>query len=128
MDLPDVDEPTMNVISSAGRKMETLERTGMVGRDGYIKVALWSASSPVRLAGVLLEDSEVPGLRSGRGKGNEGNHREFPFGENDELGNIHLHVACCDKTRPGDSHHTPSKNLVLHDELRARSLGRTSLS
>ena len=67
----------------------------------------------------LLEDSEVPGLRRGRGKGDEGNHGKFPFGENDELGNAHLHVARCDKTRPEDGHHVPSGNLVLSDELGA---------
>ena len=54
MDLPDPDEPTMNVTSFAGRKMETLERMGMVGRDGYAKVTLWSASSPEHHGGVLF--------------------------------------------------------------------------
>jgi len=48
------DELTMNVISFAGMKMEMLERTGMVGRDGYAKVTLWSASSPEHLTGVIF--------------------------------------------------------------------------
>ena len=37
----------MNVISFGGGKIELrLERTGMVGRDGYANVTLASASSP----------------------------------------------------------------------------------
>jgi len=36
--VPDPDELTMNMVSFAGMKMETLERTGMVGHDGYAKV------------------------------------------------------------------------------------------
>jgi len=48
------DKLTMNVISFPGMKMETLERTGMVGRDGYAKVTLWSASSPEHLTGVIF--------------------------------------------------------------------------
>ena len=65
----------------------------------------------------LLEDSEVPGLRRGRGKGDQGNHGEFPFSENDELGNAHLHVARRDKTCPEARHHVLSRNLVLPDKL-----------
>jgi len=40
VELPDVDEPTIDVISFAGRKMETLERMGMLGCDRYAKVTL----------------------------------------------------------------------------------------
>ena len=88
MDLPDLDEPTMNVISFAGRKIETLERMGMVGRHGYAKVTLWSASSPEHHGGVLF-------LRTQRfldcGVDVEREMKEtiqnFLFGENDELGN-----------------------------------------
>ena len=88
VDFPDLDEPTMNVISFAGRKMETLERTGMVGRDGYAKVTLWSASSLEHHGGVLF-------LRTRRfldcGVDVEREMKEtiqnFLFGKNDELGN-----------------------------------------
>ena len=34
VDLPEPDEPTIKVVSLAGRKRETSLRTGMVGRDG----------------------------------------------------------------------------------------------
>ena len=55
VDLPGpADEPTMNGTSFAGRKMETLCRVGMVGRDGYAKVTLCSASSPEHLSGVIF--------------------------------------------------------------------------
>ena len=54
MELPGQDEPTMNVISFAGRKVETLERTRVVRHDGYAKVTLWSARLPEHLAGMIF--------------------------------------------------------------------------
>lgn len=54
VDLPDPGEPTMNVFSVAGRKMKTLERTGMVGRDGYAQVTSWGANLPERLDEVIV--------------------------------------------------------------------------
>ena len=47
VDLLDLDEPTMNVISFAVRKMETMKRVGMVGRDWYTKVMLSKNESRV---------------------------------------------------------------------------------
>ena len=88
VDFPDLDELTMNVISFTGRKMETLERMGMVGRDGYTKVMLWSASLLEHHGGVLL-------LRTWRfldcgvdvAREMKETIQNFLFGENDELGN-----------------------------------------
>ena len=109
VDLPGRNEPSMNVISFAGRKMKTLERTRMVRRECQIsRTARWYA---------LFEGSEVPGLRHRHGKGNAGNHQEFPIGENDRLGNEHLHVARCGKTRPENRHRVLSRNLALPDKL-----------
>jgi hypothetical protein len=39
-DLPEPELPTMKVVSHAGRYIEMLERTGIVGREGCAKVAL----------------------------------------------------------------------------------------
>ena len=111
VDLLGRNEPSMNVISFAGRKMKALERTRMVRRECQIsRTPRWYA---------LFEGSEVPGLRHRHGKGNAGNHQEFPIGENDRLGNVneHLHVARCDETCPEARHHVLSRNLALPDKL-----------
>ena len=54
VDLPGRNEPSMNVISFAGRKVETLERTMMVRCGGYAKVTLWSARLPEHLSGIIF--------------------------------------------------------------------------
>jgi len=60
--------------------------------------------------------------------GNGGNHSEYSFGVNDELGNAHLRVARCDKIRPEDRHHIPCRNIVLPDELGAEPEAHDELS
>ena len=61
VDFPDPEEPTMNVVSLAGRNSETLDNTGTVGLEGYAKVTLYKAISPAHLEGTLrsLELDEV---------------------------------------------------------------------
>ena len=54
MEIPGQDETTMNVISFAGRKVETLEGRRMIRRGGYEKVTLWSARLPEHLTGMIF--------------------------------------------------------------------------
>ena len=115
VDLPGRDEPTMNAISFAGRKVETLERTRMVRRDGYAKVMLLSARLPEHLAGIIFLrarrflDCGVDVARAMRETiKNSPLARMIDWGMNVE----HLHVARCNKTRPENRHH-----VLLPDKL-----------
>ena len=54
MDLPGRDERTTNVTSFAGRKVEMLETTRIVRREGYAKVMLWSARLSEHLASMIF--------------------------------------------------------------------------
>ena len=86
----------MNIISFTGRKVETLE--SLEDEDGKTwwvckgDVVERQFSRTPRWYG-LFRTRRFLDLQSRRSKGDEGNHREVPFGENDRLGNTHLHVA-----------------------------------
>ena len=54
MNFPEPNEPTMNVVSLAGRNRETSLRTGMVGLEGYENETLCSASSLEHLEGMIF--------------------------------------------------------------------------
>ena len=58
MNFPEPNEPTMNVVSLAGRNRETSLRTGMVGLEGYENETLCSASSVEHLEGMISRRGE----------------------------------------------------------------------
>jgi hypothetical protein len=101
MDLPDREEPTMNMSSWAGRERETSASMGMGGRRWrwrWIRLCssfgvLLGRSVKSRDESVYL-DEVATGTGNGVGmrvdEGKQGYDGELSLGENDELRNTHL--------------------------------------